>query len=599
MKKYFFTFIGQYRILILNKQGINHSNITIPVITLFNYQRVSKLEAQTLNLNDKGKVEVTRVKDNSIYYDTIVKGGASKIKFTFPDVKEGSIIEYKYTLSVLGVELTDWLFQSDLPTVRSALSIKIPDFVYYNVRFQGNLPVIIDAPIHYNDRLNDIQGYKGHYAMDNVPAIKIEPFIASKYDHVNKMRFFLVPTHLENGTFIHTLNTSWQPVAKYLSNAGNYFKPLNNVAWGFLAKTLTAGTTDKAEKVRLIYNYVHTAMKWNKLYSCTPSATKLSFAQQGTDTVGNSAEINLILLGMLRTAGIRADPVVISTREHGMVDTTFYNQHQFNSMIVMAELDSTYMLLDAINPFIPWYLLPESDLNVQGLKISSIKSEAGDVIKSEWVNIPVTRGSSTSVTSTIIIDSSGGYSVRSVFLANDYCASQFRDKPDGKTIADWTKSYLKIPDDIDIKDEQAENEADVDKKVKVIFSLEKKNTSPDDSFIYVNPFPLRFYADNPLNQKERLYAFDFGWGLQRNLVCTIPLPKNYKIVESPRPMKIVLDDGSASFTLLVEQNDLTLQISATFKLNRTLYPAEKFNDLKGLYAKMIDACSSIVVLQKM
>ena len=51
---------------------------------------------------------------------------------------------------------------------------------------------------------------------------------------------------------------------------------------------------------------------------------------------GNSADINLIILNLLRKAGIPCSPILVSTRNNGQVDEKFLSLSQFNGIDVLV-----------------------------------------------------------------------------------------------------------------------------------------------------------------------------------------------------------------------------------------------------------------------
>ena len=86
------------RVHILNKNGYDIANVSIPIyVDGIDEEKLEKLKAVTYNL-ENGKVVETKldVKEN-VFKDKIDKNRSVK-KFTFPNVKEGSIIEYEYTI---------------------------------------------------------------------------------------------------------------------------------------------------------------------------------------------------------------------------------------------------------------------------------------------------------------------------------------------------------------------------------------------------------------------------------------------------------------------------------------------------------------------
>ena len=71
------------------------------------------------------------------------------IKFTYPDLQEGSIIEYTYTMTVPVYYkhefIPDWSFQGDYPYLWSEYTIEVPQFFDFIQLQQGYLTPAIDT----------------------------------------------------------------------------------------------------------------------------------------------------------------------------------------------------------------------------------------------------------------------------------------------------------------------------------------------------------------------------------------------------------------------------------------------------------------------
>jgi hypothetical protein len=60
------------------------------------------------------------------------------VEFTVPNVKEGTVIEYEYTIhSQLFWQLRDWYAQCDIPVVYAKLDMNIPNYLLFNIEEQG------------------------------------------------------------------------------------------------------------------------------------------------------------------------------------------------------------------------------------------------------------------------------------------------------------------------------------------------------------------------------------------------------------------------------------------------------------------------------
>src|SRR5690606_4831561 len=82
------------------------------------------------------------------------------------------------------------------------------------------------------------------------------------------------------------------------------------------------------------------------------------------EKTGNVAEINLMLTAMLRYAGLNANPVLVSTKSHGI--PLFPTTDGFNYVISAIEGNDTRILLDATDKYAMPNVLPKRALNWMG-----------------------------------------------------------------------------------------------------------------------------------------------------------------------------------------------------------------------------------------
>ncbi len=76
--------------------------------------------------------------DNSTIFEEKVNDHWRVKKFALPDVKEGSVIEYKYKIiSPYFFNLHDWDFQQRIPVIYSEYTTAMIPFYEYTYIFQG------------------------------------------------------------------------------------------------------------------------------------------------------------------------------------------------------------------------------------------------------------------------------------------------------------------------------------------------------------------------------------------------------------------------------------------------------------------------------
>ncbi len=110
------------KIKIFNKEAFDLATIEIPIYNTKNAsEKVKDIKAITHN----GMQNIYLSKDN-IFTDRI-SDNYSEVKFTMPNLKENSIIEYEYTLeSPFKQNFKGWEFQGEIPKIKNEFNALIP-----------------------------------------------------------------------------------------------------------------------------------------------------------------------------------------------------------------------------------------------------------------------------------------------------------------------------------------------------------------------------------------------------------------------------------------------------------------------------------------
>jgi len=186
-----------------------------------------------------------------------------------------------------------------------------------------------------------------------------------EYKHMNKSEKQLA---LDQSGYILYKRSDLQKIAKDLNKSERFGKPLIiNMGLNDTIKKLTVGYTTDEEKVMAIYDFVRYQIKWNNQYriyvdagipfffvklankfSKKPVKMNTSLQKVINKQEGTSSEINAILINLLRSAGFKANPVLVNTLNNCYLDTAFFNLHQFNHLIAAVKVDEREIILDAV-----------------------------------------------------------------------------------------------------------------------------------------------------------------------------------------------------------------------------------------------------------
>ena len=178
----------------------------------------------------------------------------------------------------------------------------------------------------------------------------------AKGDALQSISLLLTSIQDYDGKTIPLIN-SWSKLGKVLANTKDYYKELDQHLGGedTLIKKALALHTDR-EKIDYIFNSVKSTISWNEFQNWgSINGIKNAWKKR----VGNSAEVNAILYHLLKKSGVKAYPMLVSTRENGLLQPDFVDRFQINSLVTYVPVDtSNYYILDATryNTYINWCL---------------------------------------------------------------------------------------------------------------------------------------------------------------------------------------------------------------------------------------------------
>ena len=406
----YFEFNRHLRIKILTEAGLRYATQQISYYDLHSasyspYNRSNTLKAQTLNVNTKGKVVASKVKPKYTVTSKYDENFNASLTIYFPNVKVGSIIEYEITIPTIEtINPSPWMVQYDLPCLWNELRITTPlEFNYaikpYNLEYSDVWEFkSITTSIQFPGRSVVYNGNQFQFIRKDVPLL---PYMGSEIDYNNSRMFvkfmleyasknFLFPEMseifkatdpeykyldksekqlaIEHSGYILYRKPDLKKIAKDLNKSEQFGKPLIiNMGLNDTIRKLKGLYNTDEEKVMAIYGFVRNQVEWNHLYRIFVDAgmplffVKLveKFAQEPVKMntslqkvikkqEGTNSEINSILINLLRAAGFKANPVLVSTLNNCYLDTTFFNLHQFNHVIAAVEVDGRDILLDAV-----------------------------------------------------------------------------------------------------------------------------------------------------------------------------------------------------------------------------------------------------------
>ena len=569
------------RIKILRENGINFANVSIPFYRKDDFEYIRNVEGLVINSDLNGN-PVTQALDKKAIFTKNLSERIGEIRFTFPSVKPGTIIEYKFesTMQHYG-GLEDWYFQKEIPVARSK-------YVLYIVPgYEFTYQVFKNPNFNIDIQLQEKEG-RVQFEMQNIAGLEDEPYMDARKDYIQRVAFQL--SGYGTGNFDKKkYMTSWDEVTKELLNSPELGLQINKdlPGVGEFIKTVKSQSS-QFEKMRLVLDYVRENMSWTG-YNSRYSVDGIKAAWNKKK--GNSAEMNLILLNLLKTAGVEAYPILVSERYHGKVNTQYPFVDQFNTIYAAVFIDGKKYYLDATDPFTPPHIIPYNILNTTGLILN--KKAGGLVVISDEARY---YRDAISVVANVTTDDNvkGEVFMNSMDYAKIRRLERYRSN-NNKYIEDNFKQRSSMTIDSFKIINQDKDSLDLQHQFAFVLPLEGTG---DYKFVPLNLFSG--FETNPFISDKRFSDINFGFKRSVTVNYFVTLPDDYLVDAMPKSIMLTNVDKSILFTRELYKDPNANKVVSRMKMDfkKSHYTVDEYDDIKEFYKKMFDMLAEQIVLKK-
>ena len=611
-KRFQYNYKRHLRIKIFNKEALSFGNHNIYLYHANSRsEKLEEFKAYSFNLED-GKVIKDKVSKKDLLQEEYDKN-RDIAKCIMPNVKEGTIIDITYTIQSDYLHyLRSWQFQYNVPVEWSEFRAVVPQFYIYNHYFKGFYDLVISdtksqvdelfkitsedksapagSPRYYNWDLES-RSSVFHFAAKDIPAFKDEPFMPSEENYLFKLQFELSATNFPRSPIDYYAQT-WESVNEELmkdSRFGALIRP--SVLLGNHIKSIVDKNDDDVTKMLRVFNYVKNNYKWNgknRYYG-----TYTGFKKIIDEKAGTSADLNLLLIGLLREAGLTSYPIALSTRSNGMIVPEYPGENAFDYVIAYVKIDDNYYLLDATDKYSLPNLLPTRCLNGKARLLNEKFTE--------WIDIKAPNTSKKIVSGTFIINADES-TLDGKFLTkrDNYFAHFYR-----KTIKDYTdiekymEEYENKNHNFEIEEYDFKGVDTLHQPIEMNLKLSiNESINQAGDLLYFNPLNVFTGEENPFKSETRDYPVNFPYTTNETYIMNYQLPDGYVVNELPEDVKMELPDNKASFLYSVNQNGNFLRVTFIKEINNTIFSTNEYKNLRDLFNKMISKQSEQIVLKK-
>ncbi len=598
------------RVKIYNKEGFMYATKSIDLYQGSHNvnESMSGLKANTYYLDNSNKIVKIKLKKDGIFEEDI-NAYYKREKFTMPDLREGCVIEYRYSLKSAYVNnINTYRFQEKIPVNKVSLIFLVPEYLVYKTHKRGWLDINIkkdgqERSLEYSylvsGALNgggadksikkELKFIENSYkvTMRDIPAIIEEAKAGNIENYMSSLKFELSYTKYPNSN-VKSYATDWGFVTKSIYDSPSFGTELDKDS--YFSKdidNLLNGISNEEEKMMLVFEFVKSKMNWNGYNSVFVNKGVKNAYKNGT---GNAAEINLILTAMFRYAKLNANPVIISTKANGI--PVVPTRNGFNYVISGVEVNNTVLLFDATDKNAEVNILSSKLLNWKG----RIIREEGS---SNWVPLIPSKSSvknvmiSATITEDLKVD--GDVKMR----LTDYFSKETRDKYENTSRDDIRKSLEEDKGEIEISNIEFKNLDTLHKPIGLSYDFISEDLVEDiDGKLYFSPMLFIGERENPFKLEDRKYPVDFEFPKKNRVIININFPEGYTVESIPENANFGLGNGDLALKYNVSNQGNTIKVMVEYSINQTVITADQYKNLKGYYQLLIEKLNEKVVLVK-
>lgn len=589
------TYEVEMKIKILKPEGTTYADVAIPYYqndknTTFK-ETVSNIEAIAYNL-EGGKVEKTKMKRDYIFRERL-NSNRMQVKFSIPAVKAGTVIEYKYKMySDFYSQLDNWVMQHDIPVIYANYNITIPEYYKFNLDMRGAEKIQtedndVQFSLHVGGQILQCSGRNLVFTCNNVPALKTDSYIWCPTDYRSQINFELDGVNYPWTTY-QSFTTTWNDIDKLLLEDDDFGK-LMRMKNPFQEETRAVLKEDMSleDKIGAVFTLLKQKINWDESYRLTADDIKKAI-KNGT---GSNADINFVLMSMLRDAGISSVPVVMSRRSQGVLPLTHPSIQKINTFVVgIQNSDTTMLYLDGsvrdgyINSLPPVLMVNRARI---------ISPNAGQ----KWVNLSAIGTNQIRSLINVTINEEGDIEGTSTSAYTGQFANQAREAY--RTAKDSTE-YIEKKEEkgsIKIKSHQCDKINEFAQEIRENFHF-TKSVSEGGEYLYINPMVFPHVTSSPFIQETRKLPVELPYPYSMRISNTITIPEGYVVEELPKPATISLDDSSSNCRYVIQTNGDKVMLTYVFYINRTLFLPNEYQHLKTFWEAVVEKNNEMIVLKK-
>jgi hypothetical protein len=426
------------------------------------------------------------------------------------------------------------------------------------------------------------------FTMKSLPGLPEEPYMDAVNDYLQRVELQLSYSGggLERNRYVST----WEEATRKLLSDDNFGIHLDRDIPGASDIVKAAKLIpDEKSRMNYVYRAVYGHMRWNGYFGIY---TTENLRQAWDHRNGNVAEMNLVLVNVLRSAGIFADPLLVSERKNGRVNTQQAFLTQFNKVIACVSVGDHYYYLDLTRPQPSIELVPWELLNTTGYLVHKKSSRflfiQDDVhARQRAVNIICKISNGGEISGEALVIDHGYLRMASrEDIRRDksgYVDRQFQQPYPGIIVDSFSVQHLE------------EDSLPLEQQIRYHGMVNQQS-----EYLMLRPSMFLGMESNPFLSPNR-YT-DINFGSRRKLTCnaSLQLLEGVAVDALPKDITFIMPDTSIVFRRMTapSQDGKTVITRVSIEFRKTVFQASEYPSLSAFYKKMYGLLEEPVLLKR-
>jgi transglutaminase-like putative cysteine protease len=594
------------RIKILSPNAANWTRFEIPTYKpKGNYQNrqqenVESLEGFTHILQD-GKIIRHKLESQDVFTVDIDQN-MQLTRFIMPLVEVGAVVEYRYKMtSDYLFNLQGWQFQKEIPVLWSEYEVKIPDYMSYVQFVQGYEDFTIESKnkvldyFSFNGQIQTTNVMVYQWVMQNIPTFKVLPFMENPANNIARMDFVLESFLFPNMPKRQTIPSTWETIYEKLTKdekIDNFAKKTGGLKE--IVQKITATSIGETAIMQALFDYVKQNISYTGEKTRNPSQRNPEKVLESKK--GNYADINLLLVALLKQAKIEANPLVLAGKETGNANPQYPILHRLNTIVAVAIADQTTYYLDATSKLHTTKMLPLRCLNGNGILLADSMQlirlvpevESRKIIQANLTIESTTIENTNTILGTMNVEESGYIAANSRQILENQSKEVFIQK-----------SLTSEGEGIGMENLLTENDTIPYQNLKASVKItSQQQTEPSNKEFGFYPMLCLREQKNPFAEPKRKSPVDFVFPFIEDYRITYTIPATYSIKSLPTSADFALGNGEVTYRYIVSQKENQITIIHLLSVSSTKVAPKNYDGLQKFWDNIIQKHQEKIVLQK-